>query len=99
MNSLLNICKSLIPDCDKEIEINGTRSINYELWIKGKKNSYTRVIDLIERRYDKKLIERFLKCWIIDSLKYQNTINSDAIKSYYKGKTEGYEFIIKHLNN
>lgn len=58
MKNLIRIYEMLINTCEEEIELNGLRSIPYEFWLKGHKDSYKKILKAIN---EGKTIERLIR--------------------------------------
>lgn len=104
MKNLIKTYEMLINNCEEEIELNGLRSIPYELWLKGNKDSYKKILNAIN---EGKTIERLIrksKLRIMMNkiiLEYCNLDENTTVAhtAYVRGLLIGYTKSLSHIQN
>jgi hypothetical protein len=101
MKNLIRIYEMLVKTSDEEIELNGLRSVNYEFWIKGKKKSYEKILEAINKGLTKKqLIGEIEIRLMMSKISLENCkVEIVTYKAYVKGLCDGYKESLTHIEN
>lgn len=104
MKNLIKTYERQIKDCDEEIELNGLRSIPYEFWLKGKKKSYEKILEAINKGLTKEQLIGEIELRImmskisLENCKF-NENTTVAHTSYMRGQVDGYKESLTHIEN
>jgi hypothetical protein len=103
MKNLIKTYEMLIKTCEEEIELNGTRSINYESWLKGKKKSYEKILKTINEVETKEQLTGEIEMRIIlSNISLEECVKEDDTEariSYLRGLIDGYKESLPRIEN